>query len=150
MTMHSRSGPAGLALLLAFTLAACDREASGSSNPDGPKWRLNYSGDLSGHIEGKSVVIVRTGPSEHLNFAVRTIGNNPGLTATLSVHEGKPSGFLTWVTLEDGTRCAPFKRSDVSILDTSKETFHATVNGQMKCGQAEDQIIDFQAVIQER
>jgi hypothetical protein len=38
----------------------------------------------------------------------------------------------------------------VNVLDTSKETFHATVKGQMKCGEAEDQIIDFEAVIQER
>lgn len=137
-------------MLLAFTLAACDRETLGSSNPNGTKWRLSYSGDLSGHIEGKSLVIVKTGPSNHLNFAVRTIGNNPGLTATLSVHDSRPSGFVSRMTLEDGTRCAPFKRSDVSVFDTSKETFHATVNGQMKCGQAEDQFIDFEAVIQER
>jgi hypothetical protein len=150
MTMDSRSRRAALAILLAFTLAACDRGTSGSSNPDGPKWQLDYLGDLSGHVEGKSLMIVRTGPPEHLNFAVRTIGNNPGLTATLSVHDGKPFGFLTRLTLEDGTKCAPVNRSDVEVLDTSKETFHATVKGQMKCGEAEDRIIDFDAVIQER
>ena len=148
--MDSRSWLAVLACSLAFTVAACDRETSGSSKPGGPKWQLDYSGDLSGHIEGKSLVIVRAGPPEHLNFAVRTIGNNPGLTATLSVHENKPFGFLSRVTLEDGTRCAPVNRSDVNVLDTSKETFHATVKGQMKCGEGEDQIIDFEAVIRER
>ncbi|MDZ7670337.1 MAG: hypothetical protein U5Q16_13315 [Gammaproteobacteria bacterium] len=53
------------------------------------------------------------------------------------------------MTLEDGTKCAPVDRSDVNILDTSKETFHAIVEGRMKCGAAEDQIIDFEAVIKE-
>lgn len=150
MNRNSKSRLVVLAWLLAFTLAACDRGAAGNSNPDGPKWQLVYSGDLSGHIEGKSLVIVGTGTPEHLNFAVKTIRNNPGLTATLSVHEGKPSGFLTRVTLEDGTKCTPVNRSDVKVLDTNKETFHATIEGQMKCGEAEDQIIDFEAVIQER
>jgi hypothetical protein len=148
--MNSRSRRAVLACLLASTLAACDRGTSATGRPDGPKWQLDYVGDLSGHIEGKSLVIVRTGPPTHLNFAVKTIGNNPGLTATLSVREDKPSGFLTRVTLEDGTKCSPFNHSDVDVLDTNKETFHATVKGKMKCGEAEDQVIDFEAVIQER
>jgi hypothetical protein len=150
MNMKSRSWLVTLAWLLALTLAGCDGKASGSSNPDGPKWQIDYSGDLSGRIEGKSLVIVRTGPPKHLNFAVKTIGNNPGLTATLSVHEDKPFGFLSRVTLENGTKCTPVDRSDVNVLDTSKETFHATINGKLKCGEAEDQIIDFEAVIQER
>ena len=146
----SKSRLAVPAILLAFTFAACDRGTSGSVNPDGPKWQLDYSGDLSGHIEGKSLVIVRAGTPTHLNFAVKTIGNNPGLTATLSVREDKPSGFLTRVTLEDGTKCTPVDRSDVKVIDTSKETFHATVKGKLKCGETEDQIIDFEAVIRER
>lgn len=150
MTIQLSSWPVGLVLLLTFTLAACERETSGSSNPDNPEWQLDYSGDLSGHIEGKSVVIVRTGTPARLNFAVKTIGNDPGLTATLSVRDGNASGFLTGVTLDDGTRCAPFNRSDVNVLDANKESFHATVTGQMKCGEAEDQIIDFELVIQER
>ena len=82
--MDSRSGLAVLALLLSVTLPACDRETSESLNPDRPKWQIDYSGDLSGHIEGKSLVIVRTGPSEHLNFAVRTIGN-------ISIRARRPS-----------------------------------------------------------
>jgi hypothetical protein len=150
MTMHSKSGLGVLVLLLSLTLGACDRGTSARSNPDRPKWQVDYSGDLSGHIEGKSLVIVRTGPPTHLNFAVRTISKNPGLTATLSVREDKASGFLTRVTLEDGTKCTPIERSDVNVFDASKEAFHAAVNGKMKCGEAEDQIIDFKAVIQER
>jgi hypothetical protein len=70
MFMNSKSRLVALAILLALTLAACDRGTSGSSKPDRPKWQLAYSGDLSGHIEGKALVIVRTGPSEHLNVAL--------------------------------------------------------------------------------
>lgn len=153
MKKDSRYRLAVLVWLSIFTLAACDGETSESSNrsnPDKPKWQLDYSGDLSGHIEGKSLVIVRTGPPANLMFAVKTIGNNPGLTATLSVREDKPSGFLSRVTLEDGTKCTLVDSSDVNILDTSKETFHATVKGKLKCGETEDQIIDFEAVIQDR
>jgi hypothetical protein len=147
--MSPRSCLAVLTSLFALTLAGCDGGSSGKRRPDEPNWQIDYFGDLSGHIEGKSLVIVRTGTSKHLNFAVRTIGNKPGLTATLSVHEDKPFGFLSQVTLENGTKCTPADRSDVNVLDTSKETFHATVKGKMKCGEAEDQIIDFEAVIRE-
>jgi hypothetical protein len=148
--MDSRSWLAVLIWLSALALAGCDGKASTrSTDPDEPKWQIDYSGDLSGHIEGKSLVIVRTGPPEHLNFAVKTIGNNPGLTATLSVNENKSSGFLTRVTLEDGNACTGAERSDVNVLDTSKESFHATIKGVMKCGEAKDQIIEFEAIIQE-
>lgn len=148
--MNSRFLLALLVGPMAFALAGCDGKSSGNRNSDEPKWQIDYSGDLSGHIEGKSLVIVRTGPPQHLNFAVRSIGNNPGVTATLAAHEDKASGFLTRVTLENGTRCSPIDRSDVRILDTSKETFHAIVEGKMKCGEAEDQIIDFTATIKDR
>lgn len=157
--MKSRSLLALLVWPMAFMPAGCgvghsgDGDAGTTSGRDGrdePKWQIDYSGDLSGQIQGKSLVIVRTGLPAHLNFAVKSIGKNPGLTATLSFREGTASGFLTRMTLEDGTRCTPFNRSDVNIHDTSKENFHATVNGQMKCGEAEDQVIDFEAVIQER
>lgn len=93
---------------------------------------------------------MRIGTPSHLNFTVRTLNNNPGLTATLSVREDKPSGFLTGITLEDGTACKPIESSEVKVLDTSQDTIHATVKGRMKCGEAEDQIIDFDAVIQQR
>jgi len=149
MNTDSRSWLAVLIWLSALALAGCDGEASKSTDSDQPKWQIDYSGDLSGHIEGKSLVIVRTGPPEHLNFAVKTIGNNPGLTATLSVHDNKPSGFLTRVRLEDGTVCSAAERSDVNVLDTSKESFHATIQGVMKCGEAKEQIIEFEAIIQE-
>ncbi len=148
--MDTRSWLAVSACLFAVTLAACDGGTSGKSNPDRPKWQVDYTGDLAGHIEGKSLVIVSTGLPEHRNFAVKTVGNNPGLTAMLSVHEDKPYGFLSRVTLENGTKCTPVDDSEVNILDASKETYHATVIGKMKCGEAEDQIIDFAAVIQER
>ncbi|MFW6052111.1 MAG: hypothetical protein ACODAU_13115 [Myxococcota bacterium] len=167
---RSTTRGAVVAALLAFALGGCDEEASegtvsgeaeelaGSDDSDAPskgddsdapKWQVDYSGDLSGHIEGKSLVIVKTGPPKHVTYAVKTVGNNPGLTATLSVHEGEPSGFLTRVTLEDGTECSPKDRSDVKILDPDKETFHATIEGNLKCGEAEDRVLDFEAVIQE-
>jgi hypothetical protein len=149
MSMHSKSSRTGLVWVLALTLAGCDGDASKSGDTDEPGWKLDYSGDLSGQIKGKSLVIVRTGPPEHLNFAVKTLGKKPGLTATLSVHNDEPSGFLTQVTLEDGTKCTPTDGSDVKILDTSKESFHATVKGKLKCGEAEDQILDFEAVMQQ-
>lgn len=149
MNVHSRYLLTLLVWPIALISAGCDGTSSGNRSSDEPKWQVDYSGDLSGRIDGKSLVIIRTGPPQHLNFAVRTIRNNPGLTATLSVHEDKASGFLSRVTLENGTKCTPVERSDVKILDTSKETFHAIVEGRMKCGAAEDQIIDFEAVIKE-
>jgi hypothetical protein len=155
----SKSSRAGLAWLLVLTLAGCDEGASKGDAPDGPskrgdrdapKWKVDYSGDLSGHIEGKSLVIVKTGPAAHTNFAVKTMGKKPGLTATLSIHDDQPSGFLTQVTLEDGTKCKPTGHSNVKILDADKKTFHATIDGKLKCGEAEDQILDFEAVLEER
>lgn len=150
MNMGSSSGLFMLAFFLMFALAACEQGRSSDANLDAPEWWLDYDGDLSGRIEGKSIVVVRGGPPAHLNIAVRTIGKNPGLTASLSVHDGKAHGHLMGVTLGDGTRCKPVNRSDVEIIDTEKETFHATIEGQMKCGEAEDRIIDFEAVIRKR
>lgn len=150
MNMGSSSRLSMLAFFLMFALAACEQGRSSDASLDAPEWWLDYDGDLSGRIEGKSIVVVRTGPPAHLNIAVRTIGKNPGLTASLSVHDGKAHGHLLGVTLYDGTRCAPVNRSNVKILDTEKETFHASIEGQMKCGEAEDRIIDFEAVIRKQ
>lgn len=143
----------------ALSLAACDGGSSGNSDSvrssanddrDAPTWQIDYSGDLSGRIEGNSLLVLKIGTSEHQNFTVRTISNNPGLSATLGLINDTPTGFLNRVTLEDGTVCTPSDESDVTILDSSKETFHATVKGQLRCGEAKDQFIDFEAVIQDR
>jgi hypothetical protein len=145
---------------LILTLAACgsagDSEgssASGGSDGDGAKWRIEYSGDLNGEVSGSIMSVVgiasnttvaggamkedRSGAADHeFRARILQLGDEPTVSFSL--------------TLADGTRCTEPRQQDsqpttLNLLDEAADTFRAEIRGTLYCGPERDQRIEYTA-----
>jgi hypothetical protein len=120
----------------------------------GPKWKVEYSGDLTGSIEGGML-------TSHSNPTAATIaiggGMNKDMTGSakgrLQVRflPGKDDAGFAWVdlTLGDGTKCRHDFRNlpGGRVLNADNEKFKAEASGELLCGDAKDKRISFEATI---
>jgi hypothetical protein len=65
---------------------------------------------------------------------------------------GDTTRIQATLTLADGTKCTDVYRcmtggSSAQLLGASSKTFHATLEGTMKCGDAKDTTITFTALL---
>lgn len=105
----------------------------------GPQWKVNYSGDYSGSIEG--TVLVASGKSAvGSSHRKSEQGHRPGIRVT-QMAEDK---FSVRLTLPDGAQCkddlSEKQLSAGKVLDAGKDTYKAELSGNLVCGEEKKKI----------
>jgi len=107
-----------------------------------PRWKVDYTGDLKGSIEGEILTVMSVASSMIAVGAAMTPdhkGKAPqNIRLTIrNASSPKPSASVR-LKLADGTTCsddiASHKLSALNLLDGDKKTFHAELSGSLKCG----------------
>jgi len=120
---------------------------------NGPKWKVEYSGDLTGSIEG-GILVSHSNPTGTI---VNGKGMNKDMTGgakgglQVKFHPGKDdvNFALVSLTLGDGMKC----QSDVRnlpkgrVFNADNEEFKAEISGELLCGDAKDKRISFEAAL---
>jgi len=119
----------------------------------GPKWKVEYSGDLTGAIEG-GILTSNASPTSTIAIGA---GMNKDMTGSakgglqVRLFPGKHDGQFASVslTLGDGTKCQQDVRNlpRSKVLHADNEKFKAEVWGELLCGDAKDKRISFEAVL---
>ena len=119
-----------------------------------PKWKVDYTGALSGSVEGGILTATSVGTSmtSVLGKAMRSdMKGSASQSLQVNFMASKEAERFANVnlTLADGTKC----KSDVRKLSKGKVTnpepkgFAAEVSGELLCGDAKDQRISYQATM---
>lgn len=146
--------------LIVPTLVACGSEgdSGGSSSvggEDGPKWRVEYSGDLNGEVSGDIMSVAGIATNTMLAGAAMnedsTGAANESLRVTITRYGDEPQASVT-LNLADDTKCLDVtnldpKPSRVDVSDSESKTFRAEISGTLYCGPGKDKRIDFTAYI---
>jgi len=160
-----------LVLVLAIT-AACDSESPGPPTKKeiadevatgvedelakkGPKWKVDYRGDLSGHAEGGILVAMGAASSISAKGSGATKKDGAQFREALSLtilnaNGDEPSPVVT-LKLGDGTKCTNDNKKgfpELKLIDKEGKTFHAELEGSLVCGEKKDKSISFTAVMQ--
>jgi len=118
-----------------------------------PKWRVDYTGDLNGSVQGGILTAMSVSTSTSVVGAAmnadRTGKAREGIGVTLLGRD--KSVAMTSLTLADGTKCRTDGRAGtptkVDLIDADSKTFHAEVSGKLVCGPARDKRIDYKATL---
>ena len=116
-------------------------EAKAATKVKKPRWRITYSGDLSGEVEGRLLSVV-PGPFTTAIVGGAVTPDRKGKateTLQMSIVENKDEEprAMIMLTLADGTKCSlpsPEEKAKVKIVDRERKTYHATFEGPLKCG----------------
>lgn len=147
-----------IAMLVLGLMSACNGKPSAAAEPGAdaqpsgkrvPKWKVDYTGDLEGSVQGSilnvqtmipgTVVLAGGGISpdrtsqatERLSANILTSGSSP--TATVKL------------TLADGTKCRSSAEAATRIIDGDRQSFRADLSGALECDGSK--AIDFEAAI---
>lgn len=123
----------------------------------GPKWKVDYKGDLSGHVEGGVLTAMGVSSSISAVGAAMTKdskGKAPeGLSVTiLNANTDTPNPVVT-LKLADGTKCTNDNKKGfpkIKLIDKERKTFHAELEGALVCGEQKDKSITFSAVLKKK
>lgn len=159
-----------LVLLSVLSLCACDAAtptgdvpASGAAGQieegvadavsgHGPKWTFDYAGDLQGSVQGGILAAAKLANTTTVTGAAMTADHSRANQAFMArITDGTHAQAN--LTLADGTRCTDVYRgmtgSTAELLDADSKSFHATLQGTMKCGDAKDRTITYTAVLKQ-
>jgi len=119
----------------------------------GPKWKVEYSGDLTGSIEG-GILTSHSNPTGTIAMGAgmnndMTGGAQSSLQVKFFPGEDDVNFALVSLTLDDGTKCQGDVRNMPRgrILNAIDEEFKAEVSGELVCGDAKDKGISFDAAL---
>lgn len=117
-----------------------DRGAKHVIKGGGPKWKVKYSGDLKGSVEG-AIMTVQSSP-RNTTVLGKAVTKDKRNTAPQSfraqvLRYGETPSMEVDIKLADGTECKS-ERGDTStridITDADRKTFAATLKGKLNCG----------------
>ena len=135
--------------------ATASRSSSGDRGGDGSKWRVDYSGDLSGQVSGDYLTVSGIGDRIMVvGMAMAEDLSGPAdhnIQATIMDYGEGPRTSLK-LELADGTQCSDVTRQDpeqsaVDIIDPEPDTLRAEIRGTLHCGENKDQRIEFTAML---
>lgn len=147
--------------LALLALAACGGGESAqaatdsSSTSPAPRWSVDYEGDTSGRIQGDIMTVGGTSMTvmaAGVAMAADMRSTAPeGMRFTImALPEQEPRLAKVDLTLPDGAACRlnPDREPQVSVISREKDSFHVTMNGDLRCDG--NQAIRFRAQFQER
>lgn len=173
-----------LSLLAMLALAACDSGAApdGKADPTtetpaekvikkdvdqgvkdelakrGPKWKVEYSGDLTGAIEGGIMTAGKVASSMPrmtvVGAGMKKDNSGQGTEsfgATISGPAGKEYAMVK-LTLADGTRCSVSPDtakmpSELKLIEPDPRKLRAVLKGSLACGEQKDKVITYMATL---
>jgi hypothetical protein len=121
----------------------------------GPKWKVDYSGDLTGSVEGGILTATSAGTGSMTSALGKAMksdlrGSAPqALQVNFMASQTEERFANVNLTLADGTKC----KSDIKKLSRGEVTnpdpkaFTAEVPGELLCGDAKDKRISYSATL---
>ncbi len=121
----------------------------------GPKWKVEYSGDLSGNLEGSILTAMSVSTTTSVvgkGMAKDMKGAAAGaFQATFMTGNDDNNRMVnTNLTLGDGTKCQEEPKSGLSkgkLIDKESKTFKAEVSGTLVCGPDKAKKITYKATL---
>lgn len=120
----------------------------------GPKWRVEYDGDISGAVEGGILSVITMQGNRTLAGAAMTedMKGKAPQSFRVSIHDIPKEGFkplMASLKLPDGTKCTDTTGKDTKaeIMNGEKKKLEAKLTGTMRCG--DDKKITYTAFIDE-
>lgn len=134
--------------------AAAEQGGGGADTPGKrvPKWKVDYSGELEGSIQGSILSVQTMIPGTVVLAGAafspdRTARAAERLSASIVTSENPPTATVK-LTLADGTRCRSRATAATRILDGDRESFHAELSGALECGG--DRAVTFEATLRSK
>ena len=119
----------------------------------GPKWKVEYSGDLTGSIEG-GILTFHSDPTSTIAIGRgmnkdMTGGAKGSLQVKFLPGKDDVNFALVSLTLGDGTKCQIDVRNmpTGTVHNVDDEEFEAEASGELLCGDAKDERISFEAAL---
>lgn len=132
-----------------------DRNVKDVLSDKGPKWKVVYTGDLNGSIEGGIMTALKIGMNTTVAGAGMTKDKKDkakeALQATISGPPGKQTAMVT-LTLADGTQCGVTAESakqpaELKISEPDPKKLRAELKGALGCGEKKDKLITYTATL---